>query len=91
MGTLAVIALVVVVGYLISLRLHPLGRICKRCRGTGIQKGFIFRYSHRRCTKCGGNQVRGRYGLRTLHRGGQVWGERKPAEAAARRARNFGR
>jgi hypothetical protein len=91
MGALVIVILIAVVGYLISLRLHPYGRMCGRCKGTGIQRGAIFRYSVRQCTRCGGNQARGRYGLRTLHRGGLVWGERKPAQARERRSRNFGR
>ena len=91
MHLIVVLCILAVIGYLISLRLHPLGRICRRCKGTGWQRGAIFRYSLRQCTRCGGNQVRGRYGVRTLHRGGQVWGEKAPDRARAKRAKKFGR
>jgi hypothetical protein len=84
MGALIVIVLLVIVGYLISLSRHPRGRRCRRCKGTGIQKGLIFRYSHRNCTRCGGGGGRARIGLRIL-KPGPVWGERAPQEAAARR------
>lgn len=87
---LVVLAVVGVVGYLISLSRHPRGRQCRKCGGSGIQKGFVFRYSHRECTRCGGRGGRARIGLRIL-KPGQVWGERAPAEAAAKRGENFGR
>jgi hypothetical protein len=80
-----------VVGYLVSLHLHPGGRTCWKCRGNGYQRGAVFTYATRSCTRCGGNQFRGRYGLRTLHRGSQVWGETRPLAAQRRRARHFGR
>lgn len=90
MGALLVIVLLVVAGYLISLRQHPRGRQCRKCGGSGLQRGLIFRYSHRDCTRCGGRGGRARIGLRIL-KPGQVWGERAPAEAAAKRGENWGR
>jgi hypothetical protein len=91
MGTLIALAAIVIIGYLVSLRLHPLGRKCVSCKGTGQQRGAIYRYAHRQCTRCGGNGIRGRYGVRILHRNSRVWGETRPARAAARRDRHFGR
>jgi hypothetical protein len=91
MGTLIALAAIVIIGYLVSLRLHPLGRKCASCKGTGQQQGAIYRYAHRQCTRCGGNGIRGRYGVRILHRNSRVWGETRPARAAARRDRHFGR
>jgi hypothetical protein len=90
MAVLLVLALIVI-GYLVSLRLHPYGRKCPSCKGTGLQNGAVFRYAQRQCARCGGNGIRGRYGLRTLHRGGMVWGERRPKAVADKRARHFGR
>jgi len=87
---LVVLAVVGAVGYLVSLRQHPRGRNCRKCKGTGQQKGFLFWYSHRQCTRCGGNGSRARIGLRIL-KPGQVWGEKAPAEAAAKRGENWGR
>jgi hypothetical protein len=86
-----ILAVLLVVSYLVSLRLHPLGPRCRRCKGTGVQRGAVFRYSLRLCTRCGGLPVRGRYGVRTLSRNGQVWGEAKAAAARDRRSRRFGR
>jgi hypothetical protein len=76
--------------YLISLRLHP-WRNCRKCGGAGKHRGAMFSYAHRSCTRCGGNGRRARLGVRVFHGGGKVWGERKPEEASARRAKNFGR
>ena len=82
------IAVIVTISYLVSLRLHPRGSICSKCKGTGIHRGLFFTYAHRACTKWR-NSVRARYGVRVVHRNKQVWGERKPQEAAKKR--NFGR
>lgn len=90
-GILVVIAVVVIVGYFASLVLHPYGPTCKRCKGTGIQRGSIWRYSTRTCTKCGGSPRRGRAGLNTFFSNEMVWGERKAREVAAQRARRYGR
>jgi hypothetical protein len=90
LAVLSVLAVVGIIGYLISLRQHPRGRRCRTCKGTGTQKGLIFRYANRQCTRCGGSGNRGRIGLRVL-RPGQVWGEKAPADAAAKRGENWGR
>ena len=90
MGTVAALGAIVVVAYLISLRRHPRGRRCFSCKGTGLHRGVVFRYATRPCTRCGGNGSRARIGLRVM-KPGQVWGERVPAEAAAKRGKNWGR
>jgi len=90
MGTLLAIGGILLLAYLISLHLHP-NRKCRPCGGTGRHAGTVFRYSTRQCTSCGGNGRRARLGLHVFHRGGRVWGERKPDEASARRGKNFGR
>jgi hypothetical protein len=90
MGHLLLIGAVLLLGYLISLRLHP-NRKCRACKGVGRHAGSVFRYSTRQCVRCGGNGRRARLGIHVFHGGGRTWGERKPDEATARRARNFGR
>jgi DnaJ-class molecular chaperone len=90
MGTLIVLGIIVVVGYLVSLRLHPL-HACRRCGGRGHHRGAVFKYSRRACTSCGGNGRRARLGVRMFHGGRQVWGERVPAAVSEERAKNLGR
>jgi DnaJ-class molecular chaperone len=90
MGLLIVIVVIVILGYLVSLRLHPWRR-CRACQGTGRHFGTVWKSSHRMCTSCGGNGRRARLGINTFHRHGQVWGERMPIKAAEKRSRNFGR
>jgi DnaJ-class molecular chaperone len=90
MGTLIVPALIVVIGYLLSLRLHPWHK-CRRCRGRGHHTGAVFKYSRRACTSCGGNGRRARLGVRVFHGGRQVWGERVPAAVSEERGKNLGR
>jgi hypothetical protein len=90
MAAIIILLLLATIGYFISLRQHPRGRKCRACGGSGQHKGVIFRYSHRACTRCGGNGSRGRIGLRVL-KPGQVWGEKAPADAAAKRGENWGR
>lgn len=84
MAAIIILLLLAIIGYFISLSRHPRGRQCRRCRGTGIEKGLIFRYSHRQCTRCGGSAGRARIGLRIMQPK-PVWGERAPAQAAAKR------
>jgi DnaJ-class molecular chaperone len=90
MGTLIVLVIIVVVGYLVSLRLHP-WHPCRRCRGRGNHRGAVFKYAGRNCTSCGGNGRRARLGVRVFHGGRQVWGERAPAAASEERGKNLGR
>jgi hypothetical protein len=90
MGDLILIALVVLVGYLVSLRLHP-WRNCRPCKGTGRHRGALYKYSQRSCTACGGNGRRGRLGVRVIHSGARVWGETRPERTVEERGRNLGR
>jgi hypothetical protein len=90
MGTLLIIGAIALLAYLASLRLHPF-RGCRHCGGTGRHRGQVFSYAQRSCTSCGGNGRRGRLGVRVLHGGAKVWGERRPEAAAERRAGRLGR
>lgn len=54
-----------VVGYLVSLRIHPFSK-CPRCKGKGIHRGGVFTYATRACTKCKGRAIRPRLGRRIL-------------------------
>ena len=48
---------VILVGYVISLRIHPRVRHTA-CNGSGERRGFFFRYKFRRCSGCAsGRQV----------------------------------
>lgn len=66
MGFFILIIILVVVGYFISLRLHPLVK-CKVCKGTGRHFGSVYTYAQRRCNKCGGNGRVDRLGVRLFH------------------------
>jgi len=63
MGFLILIIILFVVGYFISLRLHPLTK-CRLCKGTGRHFGSMYTYAQRRCRKCGGNGRVDRLGVR---------------------------
>jgi DnaJ-class molecular chaperone len=63
MGFFILIIILVVVGYFISLRLHPLTK-CRLCKGTGRHFGSVYTYAQRRCNKCGGNGRVDRLGAR---------------------------
>jgi DnaJ-class molecular chaperone len=90
MGLLIIIGVIAVMGYFVSLLLHP-WRACRACQGTGRHRGVVYRRSVRGCTSCGGNGRRARLGVNLFHQGSQVWGERAPAEMAAKRDRDLGR
>ena len=63
MGVFIIIIIVLVVGYFISLRLHPLTK-CRTCKGTGRHFGGVYTYAQRRCRKCGGTGRKARFGTR---------------------------
>ncbi len=63
MGWLVVIAGLLGVGYVVSLRLHPLRR-CPACKGTGRHKGGFYAYAYRNCNRCGGGSRQLRLGAR---------------------------
>lgn len=63
MGTLIVIALIAGLGYLVSLRIHPLRR-CPVCKMTGRHYGSVYSYGYRRCRACGGTGRKDRLGAK---------------------------
>lgn len=68
MSVIIGIALIVALGYYLSLRIHPLTK-CKRCNGAARHYNLV--YSERRpvCPACGGTGRQERLGVR-LFRGG---------------------
>ena len=91
MGVLVIIGLVAAVGYLVSLRIHPLTK-CPVCKMTGRHFGSVYTNSYRRCRKCGGTGRQDRLGVRVFYGGtnntgvfpkqlsgnGRGWGGRGP-------------
>jgi DnaJ-class molecular chaperone len=67
MGTLLVIAVVMVIGHYISLKLWPM-RNCRRCNGSGRNFGSNAKH-YGRCRKCGGMGRRVRFGARMANQG----------------------
>jgi DnaJ-class molecular chaperone len=65
---LVLIGIVLVAGYLVSLRLHPLAK-CQVCDGTGREFGLVYTYSQRRCRRCLGTGRYDRWGTRLLYGG----------------------
>jgi hypothetical protein len=63
MTAFIVIAIVAVVCYYISLKIHPLTK-CRACNATGRHFGTVYSYAHRRCRKCGGSGRQDRLGVR---------------------------
>ena len=63
MTIIILIGVIVVVGYFISLRIHPLAK-CRVCRGGGRHFGSVYTYAQRRCRKCGGSGRQDRLGVR---------------------------
>jgi DnaJ-class molecular chaperone len=68
MGTLIVIALIGGLGYLVSLRIHPLRR-CPVCKMTGRHYGSVYSYGYRRCRACGGTGRKDRLGAKIFFGG----------------------
>ena len=68
MGSLILIFAVFFVGYLISLRIHPLTK-CQTCKMTGRHFGSVYTYGYRRCRTCGGSGRRDRLGTRLFFGG----------------------
>lgn len=66
MGVVVVIGIIAVVGYFLSLRMHPLTK-CRLCNGTGRHFGGVYTYSQRRCRKCAGTGRKDRFGTRMFH------------------------
>jgi hypothetical protein len=51
------------VGYVVSLALHPNTK-CRVCKGAGFHRGGMFSYATRPCKKCGGRALKPRLGRR---------------------------
>ena len=64
-----IVAIIVIIGYYLSLRSHPFTK-CRLCNGKGRHFGTIYTYSHRRCRKCGGTGRKDRFGVRFINRNG---------------------
>ena len=66
MGWVILLSVLVLVGYLLSLRLHPF-RNCPACRNrraAGRHHGSVYTYAHRPCRRCGGTNRQKRWGTR---------------------------
>jgi DnaJ-class molecular chaperone len=65
MGFVVLIAIILAVGYFVSLRIHPLKK-CPTCKMTGRHFGGFYTYSYRRCRTCDGTGRRDRFGTRVF-------------------------
>jgi hypothetical protein len=75
---LIVAAVILGVGYWVSLRLNP--RTGHRsCKGTGRGYGRVYTWTHHRCLDCGGTG-------RVIRYGASRWGHQAVRDEAARRA-----
>ena len=68
MAILIVIAVVLVVGYVVSVKRHPF-TACRWCNGGNKHKGAVFRYGFRPCTHCNGSGRKRRLGAQVLGSG----------------------
>jgi hypothetical protein len=67
MGVIVIIGMIAV-GYLVSLKIHPLTK-CRICNATGRHFGGMYGYAHRRCRKCGGTGRKDRLGAKLFFGG----------------------
>jgi DnaJ-class molecular chaperone len=67
MGVIVIIGMLAV-GYLVSLKIHPLTK-CRVCNATGRHFGSVFTTTHRRCRKCGGTGRKDRLGAKVFFGG----------------------
>jgi DnaJ-class molecular chaperone len=65
---LVLIIVILAVGYLVSLRIHPL-RKCPRCNMSGRHFGTFFTGSYRRCRRCQGRGQLDRVGTQVFYGG----------------------
>jgi hypothetical protein len=65
---LVLVIVVIAVGYLVSLRLHPL-RKCRSCNMSGRHFGGVFSYAYRRCRRCEGRGQLDRFGTQIFYGG----------------------
>jgi hypothetical protein len=68
MTALLIIGAAGVVGYLFSLRVHPL-RKCPTCKMTGRHFSPVFPNNYRPCRTCGGTGRRDRLGVKVFYGG----------------------
>jgi DnaJ-class molecular chaperone len=62
---LLLVIVVIAVGYLVSLRMHPL-RKCPRCNMSGRHYGAFFTSAYRRCRRCEGKGQLDRVGTQVF-------------------------
>jgi DnaJ-class molecular chaperone len=62
---LVLIIIIIAVGYLVSLRIHPL-RKCPRCNMSGRHYGAFFPNNYRRCRRCAGRGQLDRIGTQVF-------------------------
>jgi DnaJ-class molecular chaperone len=63
MSIFVILIIITIVGYFVSLRIHPYAK-CRMCNGRGRHFGSVYTYAHRRCRKCGGTGRKDRLGVR---------------------------
>lgn len=68
MTTVVVLAALLIVGYYLSLLLHPYMK-CEVCKGTGKHTGSFFTHGLRLCHRCSGTGRKQRLGAFVLQRG----------------------
>ena len=76
----------VALAFVVSLVRHP-HRRCRTCGGTGRQRGSMFTWADRPCTKCGGGPRHRRWGVQAMSRDKPVWAERAATRARERSER----
>jgi hypothetical protein len=79
-------AVIIAVCYVASLALHS-NRRCRRCGGSGRQRGAMFTWGDRLCTTCGGQSRHRRWGVQAFYPQSKTYAERATAEARRRRGR----
>jgi hypothetical protein len=67
MTTLIVLALVLAVGYLFSIKAHPF-TACRVCKGGSRHRGAFYTYAYRPCRRCKGSGRKLRLGAQLLGR-----------------------
>lgn len=60
--------IVLAAGYLVSLRFNP-RTACRRCKGSGRPRGWLYSWTHHKCSRCGGQGRVIRLGARSMGSG----------------------
>jgi len=84
--SLVTYAVIIAVAYAFSLALHS-NRRCRKCRGSGRQRGAMFWWGDRLCTTCGGQSRHRRWGVQAFYPSSKTYAERARARAGLRRGR----